>query len=91
MTDKSFIIALLNGACIMKRPCHRKGYNHALYRGRAPIANISHTMMRKYAHLFKEHRQIITFNLNLVRQEHGNTLVKILYKQKRKSIQNDNA
>lgn len=91
MTDAKLIHALLNGHYIRKRSCRRKGYNHALYnKDLSPVATISDTLMRKYNSQFKENKGIITLNLNLVRQQHGNILTKKLYKEHRKKTAPDN-
>ncbi len=77
----------------MKRPCRRKGYNNALYKGNMIlVAAISDTRMQKYSFQFKKNKDRTTLNLNLVRQKHGNSLTKTLYKEHRKkSMYNDNA
>lgn len=92
MTDKEFITQLLKGAYIIKRPCGRKGYNNALYKGNMElIACISDTRMQKYSFQFKHSKNRTTLNLNLVRMRHGNSLTKSLYKKLKKNLLHDNA
>ena len=82
MNDRKFINALLNGGFISKRPCWRKDYNHAMYSATGDLLfNISDGTMRNYSDLFKEKKGRKTLNLNLVRQQHGNSLLKSLYKK----------
>lgn len=85
MKEKSFVQTLISGGYIRKRVCRRKGYNHGLYNSSHQIVcNVSDTTMSSYSTLFKERKGITTLNLNLVRQRHGNSLVKTLYKKSKK-------
>jgi hypothetical protein len=85
MRTKDLIQALLNGAYISKRQNRRKGFSYALYKSKGDIVEaISDIQFSTFKNVTKVNKGRITLNLNLVRQMHGKSLSKILYKQSRK-------
>jgi hypothetical protein len=82
MRNADIIKALLGGAYIAKRANRRSGFNYALYKDNGIIVcAISDVVFSIYQRQFKEKKGQYTFNLNLVRQQHGNSLTKQLYKE----------
>lgn len=82
MTDKSLIHALLTGSYISRRHNRDKRFGYGLYSGHMRVSgSVSSKQFQRFGDLFKERRGRFTFNLNLVRQMHGKSLPKKMYKQ----------
>jgi hypothetical protein len=91
MRTKHLIQALLGGAYIMQRQNRRKGFSYALYKGGSVLEAVSDIQFATFKKVTKVNKGKFTLNLNLVRQLHGKSLPKILYKQSRQKSNNDNA
>lgn len=83
MSDKQLFEHLLNGDYLSQRPCRNKRYGYCLYTGNASIVSL--VTIKQYERiepLLKESKKRFTLNLSIVRQQHGKSIVKKLYKKK---------
>lgn len=79
MTEKTkwILQIMINGGCISF------GYR-VLDSDRNPITKISEKQFRKSKHLFRKSGIVYVINKSKVRQQHGNSFIKQLYKNGKK-------
>lgn len=83
-TQKYLLTKLLEGDYyLVQQPTYNKRIQYKLYNGKAnPVRWISFRTAKFLKNYFKtDSKKHITLNLSLVRQAHGKSTIKILYKQ----------
>lgn len=79
--DNNLLFDLFKGGYIKTRPCHDKRYGYAMYSEDIGLRYIiSVKQFDRNRNIFKVKSGKYTLNLSAVRQQHGNSYVKQLYK-----------
>lgn len=80
--DYNIFNDLFKGGYITHRPCHNKRYGYAMYSTDGALRySITVKQFDRNRNIFKVKSGKFTLNLSSVRQQHGNSDVKQLYKK----------
>lgn len=82
---RELFLLLLKGYYLRKRINHTGVNGYMLYEGKqVPILFLHERTVKPVLPFLKEKRKVYTINLSLVRQAHGRTIVKQMYKKYKK-------
>lgn len=84
---RDLVSLLLQGYYLRKRINHSGVCGFMLYQGaQIPVLFVHERTVKSIFPFLKEKRKVYTINLSLVRQAHGRTIVKQMYKKYRDEI-----